>query len=103
MLTVPADMLKTVMADGSPFRFPLGDRAGFTNHTWEMGIFAGEYGAATLVSGYAALSFHSQLQLEAARLVIGAGAPRERRALRGRRRLRVHAHRGEERDGQTRM
>ena len=45
------DMLKTVLADGSPFRFPLGDRAGFTNHRWEMGIFAGQYGAATLVSG----------------------------------------------------
>ena len=44
-----ADMLKTVLADGTPFRFPLGDRAGFTSHTWEMGIFAGQYGAATLV------------------------------------------------------
>jgi len=34
-----ADMLKTVLADGTPFRFPLGDRAGFTAHRWEMGIF----------------------------------------------------------------
>jgi hypothetical protein len=59
-----ADMLKTVLADGSPFLFPLGDRAGFTNHRWEMGIFAGELGSATLVSAYAALSFNSQLQLE---------------------------------------
>ena len=59
-----ADMLKTVLADGSPFKFPLGDRAGFTNHTWEMGIFAGELGSATLVSGYAALSLNSQLQVE---------------------------------------
>jgi hypothetical protein len=58
------DMLKTVLADGSPFRFPLGDRAGFADHRWEMGIFAGQYGAATLVSGYAALSFNSQLHLE---------------------------------------
>jgi hypothetical protein len=60
------DMLKTVLADGSPFRFPLGDRAGFASHRWEMGIFVGEYGAATLISGYGALSFNSQLQLEAA-------------------------------------
>src|ERR1700752_3452315 len=60
------DMLKTVLADGSPFRFPLGDRAGFAAHRWEMGIFVGEYGAATLISGYGALSFNSQLQLEAA-------------------------------------
>src|SRR3974390_3542189 len=37
-----ADMLKTVLADGTPFRFPLGDRAGFTAHRWEMGIFVGE-------------------------------------------------------------
>ncbi|HEY6825003.1 MAG TPA: outer membrane beta-barrel protein [Steroidobacteraceae bacterium] len=61
-----ADMLKTVLADGSPFRFPLGDRAGFSAHRWEMGIFAGEYGAATYISGYAALSLNSQLQIEAA-------------------------------------
>ncbi|MBV8876674.1 MAG: SH3 domain-containing protein [Gammaproteobacteria bacterium] len=61
-----SDMLKTVLADGTPFLFPLGDRAGFSSHTWEMGIFAGQYGAATLISGYAALSFNSQLQLEAA-------------------------------------
>jgi len=61
-----ADMLKTVLADGSPFRFPLGDRAGFTAHRWEMGIFAGEYGAATYISGYAALSLNSQLQIEGA-------------------------------------
>src|ERR1700747_1015862 len=57
------DMLKTVLADGSPFRFPLRDRAGFAAHRWEMGIFVGEYGAATLISGYGALSFNSQLQL----------------------------------------
>ena len=60
------DMLKTVLADGSPFRFPLGDRAGFADHRWEMGIFVGEYGAATLISGYGALSFNPQLQLEVA-------------------------------------
>jgi opacity protein-like surface antigen len=60
------DLLKSVLADGSPFRFPLGDRAGFSAHTWEMGIFAGEYGAATYISGYAALSLNSQLQVEAA-------------------------------------
>ena len=60
-----ADMLKTVLADGSPFRFPLGDRAGFTSHRWEMGIFAGQYGGATLVSGYGSVSLNSQLALEA--------------------------------------
>jgi Bacterial SH3 domain len=60
-----ADMLKTVLADGSPFTFPLGDRAGYTAHRWEMGIFVGELGSATLVSWYGALSLNSQLQAEA--------------------------------------
>jgi hypothetical protein len=59
-----SDMLKTVLADGSPFKFDLGDRAGFTNHHYEMGIFAGQYGGATLVSGYASVSFNSQLAFE---------------------------------------
>ncbi|TLZ26765.1 MAG: SH3 domain-containing protein, partial [Gammaproteobacteria bacterium] len=34
-----AEMLKTVLADGSPFVFSLGDRAGFTSHRGEMGLF----------------------------------------------------------------
>jgi uncharacterized protein YgiM (DUF1202 family) len=45
------DMLRTVLADGSAFTFDLGDRAGFTSHRFEMGIFAGNYGGATLISG----------------------------------------------------
>ena len=58
------DMQKTVLADGSQFKFDLGDRAGFTNHRYEMGVFAGQYGGATLVSGYWSLSFNSQLAFE---------------------------------------
>lgn len=58
------DMLRTVLADGSPFTFPLGDRAGFTSHRGEMGIFAGDYGGATLISGYGSFSFNSQLAAE---------------------------------------
>jgi uncharacterized protein YgiM (DUF1202 family) len=60
------DMQKTVLADGSPFRFSLGDRAGFTSHRFEMGLFAGAYGGASLVSGYESVSFNSQLALEGA-------------------------------------
>ena len=60
------DMQKTVLADGSPFRFSLGDRAGFTSHRAEMGLFAGAYGGANYLSGYASLSFNSQLALEGA-------------------------------------
>jgi hypothetical protein len=59
-----ADMLHTVLADGSPFTFNRGDRAGFTSHRFEMGMFAGEYGGATLISGYGSLSFNSQLAAE---------------------------------------
>lgn len=60
------DMLRMVLADGSPFSFSAGDRAGFTEHRYEMGLFAGAYGGANYVSGYASFSFNSQLALEAA-------------------------------------
>ncbi len=58
------DMLSVVLADGSPFTFPLGDRAGFTSHDGEMGIFAGDYSGATLISAYGSYSFNSQLAIE---------------------------------------
>jgi hypothetical protein len=60
------DMQRMVLADGSPFTFSLGDRAGFTSHRHEMGLFAGAYEGASLVSGYASVSFNSQLALEGA-------------------------------------
>jgi hypothetical protein len=58
------DMLRTVLADGTPFKFDLGDRAGFTSHHFEMGIFAGAYSGSTLVSTYASYSLNSQLAVE---------------------------------------
>jgi opacity protein-like surface antigen len=58
------DMLSVVLADGTPFTFPLGDRAGFTSHAGEMGILAGDYSGATLISGYGSYSFNSQLAVE---------------------------------------
>jgi hypothetical protein len=61
-----ADMQKTVLADGTPFRYDLGDRSGFTSHRFEAGIFAGAYGGASLVSGYASVAFNRQLALEGA-------------------------------------
>ena len=60
------DMLKTVLADGSPFTFDLGDRSGFTSHRFEVGMFAGEWGGATLISTYGSFSFNSQLAAEVA-------------------------------------
>jgi hypothetical protein len=59
-----SEMLHTVLADGTPFTFDLGDRAGYTQHRWEMGVFAGDYGGATLVSAYGSLYFNSQLAAE---------------------------------------
>ena len=61
-----ADMQKMVLADGSPFHFDLGDRAGFTAHRFELGVFAGAYGGASLVSAYYSVSFNPQLALEVA-------------------------------------
>jgi len=58
------DMLRTVLADGTPFRFDLGDRSGFTSHNFEAGVFAGDYGGATLVSAFTSYSFNSQLAAE---------------------------------------
>ncbi|HEY6482471.1 MAG TPA: SH3 domain-containing protein [Steroidobacteraceae bacterium] len=59
-----SDVLHTVLADGTPFKFELGDRSGFTSHRFEMGIFAGDYGGATLISGYGSFAFNSQLAAE---------------------------------------
>jgi hypothetical protein len=58
------DMQKVVLADGTPFTFPIGDRVGFTSHRVEGGIFAGDYSGATLISGYGSFSFNSQLAAE---------------------------------------
>lgn len=57
-------MRKTLLADGSAFTFDLGDRAGFTRHKWEMGVQAGDYGGATLVSAYLSRAFNEQMALE---------------------------------------
>lgn len=58
------DMQKTVLADGTPFTFPVGNRAGYTDHRFEAGVFAGKWGGATLISGYGSFYFNSQLALE---------------------------------------
>lgn len=60
------DMTRTVLSDGSPLKLPIGTRAGYSSHHFEAGAFAGVWGGASLVSGYASFSFNSQLALEAA-------------------------------------
>ncbi len=61
-----ADMRQTVLADGTVFKFELGDRAGFTEHRHEVGVFAGAYGGGSYVSAYTSVSFNSQLAIELA-------------------------------------
>lgn len=59
------DMLATVLADGSPFTFNLGDRAGFTSHRFEAGVFLyGDYGGASEISAFASYSLTSSLAIE---------------------------------------
>jgi uncharacterized protein YraI len=58
------DLSKATWADGSAFHVDMGDRAGFAAHRWELGVLAGDYGGATLISAYASRSFNDQLALE---------------------------------------
>jgi hypothetical protein len=58
------ELSKATWADGTAFKVDLGDRAGFTSHRWEMGVLAGDYGGATLISGYLSRSFNEQLAIE---------------------------------------
>jgi len=59
-----ADMLKTAYADGTPFKFDLGDRAGFASHLWEFGVMPGQYGGASLISAYTSVSINPHLAVE---------------------------------------
>lgn len=58
------EMAKTTWADGAPFMVDMGGRAGFASHRWEMGVLAGDYGGATLISGYLSRAFNEQLAIE---------------------------------------
>jgi hypothetical protein len=58
------DLAKALLPDGSPFTFDVGNREGFENHHWELGIATGDYGGASLVGGHLAYSFNPQLQVE---------------------------------------
>jgi hypothetical protein len=59
-------MLQTLLADGSPFTFDIGNRSGFTEHRWEMGLLLGDYGGARLISTYGSFSFTPHLAAELA-------------------------------------
>jgi len=58
------DMRRTKLADGTPFVFNLGDRAGFTSHDWEIGIGGGDYGGANLIGFYGSRSLTDNMKVE---------------------------------------
>jgi Bacterial SH3 domain len=58
------DMIRTTLADGSPFKFNRGDREGFRSHHWEGGVMTGDYAGATLVEGFLARSLTDTLKIE---------------------------------------
>ena len=58
------DLMRTTLADGTPFQLNLGDLAGFASHRWESGVFGGAYAGATLISAYQALSLTDNLKIE---------------------------------------
>lgn len=58
------ELALTKLADGNSFKFNFGDRDGFKSHDWEMGVLAGDYSGATLISAYLARAFNEQLGVE---------------------------------------
>ena len=68
------DLRRTRLADGSPFIFNLGDRAGFTSHDWELGLGGGDYGGANLISVYGAYSLTDNMKVE----LTGCAVPGQR-------------------------
>jgi hypothetical protein len=59
------DIRRTKLADGSPFVFNLGDRAGYTTHDWEIGIGGGDYGGANLIAAYGSYSLTDNMKIDA--------------------------------------
>ena len=59
-----SELLLAQQADGTPFSFNLGDRAGYADHRWESGIMAGNYAGASMVTIYGALSLTEHLKLD---------------------------------------
>ncbi len=58
------DLSLATLADGTLFKFDFGNRQGFQSHHWEAGLSAGDFGGATLISGYVGRSLNDQLALE---------------------------------------
>jgi hypothetical protein len=60
-----SDMERTVLPDGTPFHYDVGDLNAFTSHRFEAGFFAyGDYGGASAVSAYGAVFANPNLAAE---------------------------------------
>ncbi|MEJ0008499.1 MAG: hypothetical protein WDM77_19590 [Steroidobacteraceae bacterium] len=59
------DMEQTLLADGTHFRYDVGDLNAFTSHRFEAGaFFYGDYGGASAVSLYGAVFVNPNLSAE---------------------------------------
>jgi hypothetical protein len=59
------DLQLALLADGSQFRLDQGDRTGFQTHRFEIGVLAGDFDGANLISTYGAWSLNDNIKLEA--------------------------------------
>lgn len=57
-------MVLTLQPTGEVTAFDDGSRESFTDHRWEAGVLAGDFGGASVISVYGAYSFNSSLSVE---------------------------------------
>jgi hypothetical protein len=57
-------MVHTLQPTGEVTAFDDGSRESFTDHRWEAGVLAGDFGGASVISVYGAYSFNSSLSVE---------------------------------------
>ncbi|MCK5325410.1 MAG: SH3 domain-containing protein [Woeseiaceae bacterium] len=60
-----AQMELTLQADGSEIDFEQADVEDFTNAKWELGVLAGDFGGANIVSVYGGYSLNPNVSIEA--------------------------------------
>jgi len=59
-----SQMLRTLQPTGELTRFNDGSREYFSEHRWEVGVLAGDFGGASVINAYGAYLFNPSLQVE---------------------------------------
>ena len=59
-----SQMVRTLQPTGEQTEFDDGSREAFTEHRWEAGVLAGDFGGASVISLYGAYSFNPSLSVE---------------------------------------